>query len=442
MDREQRKKYIMIGVIAFCVVAASILLVFAIFKFEVIKAFFLTIWGILVPFLYGFVLAYLLLPVYNFLLHLLQKLLCRRAHAEKTMRRLHILANATAVTLTMLFFFALVIGFGFLVLPELGQSIISIIVSAPETGKKVLDWAQKLLQDNPEIETTVTEILSRYVGSLNTWAETYLLPYVTKIVNDLSTGLVATLTGTVSFLSNTLIGIIAAIYMLVSKNLFAAQAKKLVYSVFRVKTANIFLENMRFVHRTFSGFITGKLLDSLIIGIMCYIFMVVVGMPYAVLVSVIIGVTNIIPFFGPFIGTIPSALLILTVNPMQCFYFVVFIIILQQFDGNILGPRIISDSVGISSFWAMFSIIFFGGLFGFMGMIIGVPLWALILSLVAALCKYSLERKALPVDSAAYANVQSIDEETGERVMLPPKPKMRDKPNGLVARLFKKFQKK
>ncbi len=442
MDREQRKKYIMIGVIAFCVVAASILLVFAIFKFEVIKAFCLTIWGILAPFLYGFVLAYLLLPVYNFLLHILEKLLCRKERKEKTMRRLRLLANATAVTLTMLFFFALMIGFGFLVLPELGRSIISIIGSAPETGKKVMDWAQKLLQDNPEIETTVTEIISRYVGNINTWAETYLLPYVTKIVNDLSSGLVATLTGTVSFLSNTLIGIIAAIYMLVSKNLFAAQSKKLVYSIFRVKTANIFLENMRFVHRTFSGFITGKLLDSLIIGVMCYVFMVIVGMPYAMLVSVIVGVTNIIPFFGPFIGAIPSALLILTVSPVQCFYFVIFIIVLQQFDGNVLGPRIISDSVGISSFWAMFSIIFFGGLFGFMGMIIGVPLWALILSLVAALCKYSLERKALPVDSAAYANVQSVDEETGERVMLPPKPKMRDKPNGLVARLFKKFQKK
>lgn len=442
MDHEQRNRYIMIGVIAFCVVAASVLLVFAIFKFEVIKNFCLMIWRILGPFLAGFILAYLLLPIYNFLLHLMQKLLCGKERREKTMRRLYILANATAVTFTMLFFLALVIGFGFLVLPELGNSIISIIRSAPETGKKIMTWVQKVLQDNPEIEATVMDILSRYVGNINTWAETYVLPYVTEMVNGISSGIVATLTGTVSFLSNTLIGTIAAIYMLVNKNLFAAQAKKLTYSIFPVRTANIFLENMRFVHKTFSGFLTGKLLDSLIIGIICYIFMAIFNMPYTMLVSVIIGVTNIIPFFGPFIGAIPSALLILTVSPMQCFYFVIFVIVLQQFDGNVLGPRIISGSVGISSFWAMFSIIFFSGLFGFMGMIIGVPLCALLLSLIAALCKHSLQRKALPVDSADYAGVQSIDTETGEQIMLPPRPKMRDKPNGIIARLFKRFQKK
>ena len=189
----------MIGVIAFCVVAASILLVFAIFKFEVIKEFCLMIWRILTPFLYGFVLAYLLLPVYNFLVNLLQKTFCRKERTKKTDHRLRVLASAVAVTLTMLFFLALVVGFGFLVLPELGRSIVSIVGSAPETGKKVLDWAEKVLQDNPEIEATVTDIISRYVGNINTWAETYLLPYVTEMVNGLSSGIVGTLTGTFTF---------------------------------------------------------------------------------------------------------------------------------------------------------------------------------------------------------------------------------------------------
>ena len=442
MDHETRNRYILIGVIAFCVAAASILLVFAIFKFEVIKDFCLMIWRILTPFLYGFVLAYLLLPVYNFLLNLFHKLFFKKERSEKAARRLRVVNNAISVILTMVFFLALVIGFGFLVLPELGQSIVSIVRSAPETGKRIMNWAEKLLHDNPEIEATVTDIIERYVGNLNTWAETYLLPHVTKVVNGLSNGIIGTLTGTFTFLKNALIGLIAAIYMLVSKNLFAAQSKKLVYSVFSVKTANVFLDNVRFVHRTFSGFITGKLLDSLIIGFISYFFMSVVNMPYAMLVSVIIGVTNIIPFFGPFIGAVPSALLILTVSPIQCLYFVIFAIILQQFDGNVLGPRIIGGSVGLSSFWVMFSILFFSGLFGFMGMIIGVPLFALLVSLIAALCKRSLQRKSLPVESTAYAGVQEIDPETGERVMLPSKPKMRDKPNGLVKRLFDKFKKK
>ena len=442
MSREERKRYLTIGVIAFCVLAACILLVFAIFEFEVIAGFCLKIWQILTPFLYGFILAYLLLPVYNFFVKLFHKCFLKRERTPKTARRLYLLGNAVSVTLTMLCFLSLLIGFGFLVLPELGQSVVSIIKSAPDTGKKIVDWAQKVLHDNPEIEATVTEVLSRYVGNINTWAENNLLPYVTEMINGLSSGILVTLTGTFTFLKNTLIGAIAAIYMLVSKDLFAAQGKKLAYSVFKVKTANVFLENMRFIHRTFSGFITGKLLDSLIIGFLCYLFMIIVKMPYAMLVSVLIGVTNIIPFFGPFIGAIPSALLILTVSPIQCLYFVIFIIVLQQFDGNVLGPRIISGSVGISSFWAMFSILFFSGIFGFAGMIIGVPLCALLLSLIAALCKRSLEKKALPVDSKAYAGVQEIDPETGERIMLPPKPKMRDKPNGLVRRIVEKTKKK
>ncbi|MBE6936575.1 MAG: AI-2E family transporter [Ruminococcaceae bacterium] len=441
MNTEQRKKYLLIGLTAFGVVAASILLVFAIDRFDQIRRLFVRIGQILQPFTIGFVLAYLLLPVYNFLCHAFRDLIRRRRWSEKANRWLHIVTNALSVTLTMLTFFALLVGFGFLVLPEISQSILSIIVAAPETGRKIVAWAEKLLADNPEVERIVTDLLTRYMGNLSAWAESSLLPKVTELMNSLSSGILVTIMSTFTFLMDALIGIIAAIYMLLSKNIFAMQAKKLTYSILPVKTANVFLNNMRYVHKTFGGFISGKLLDSLIIGFICYFFMIIAGMPYPMLVAVIIGVTNVIPFFGPFIGAIPSALLILTVSPIQCLYFVIFVFALQQFDGNVLGPRILSGAVGIPSFWVMFSIIFCSGIFGFAGMIIGVPLFALLISLVSAFCRRSLEKKHLPVPSAEYHGLASIDPDSGELLYLPPRKRFWNNPDSGIRRLFRKLKK-
>ena len=441
VDREQKRKYITIGIVAFCVIAASTLLAFLIFHFEIIGGVFLRIWRVLLPFVYGFVLAYLLLPVFNMLQGLFQRWFCRDGLPEKKARRRG-LSVGLAAALTILFFLALMVGFGFLVLPELGRSIVSVIRSAPDTGRRIVAWAEKLLADNPEIEATVTDLINRYLGDVNSWAESTLLPMATEFVNGLSNGIIVTLTETFAFVKNFVIGIVAATYMLVSKERFSGQGKKLAYSILPVKTANLFLENTRSVHRTFSGFISGRLLDSLIIGILCYIFCLIARMPYAMLVSVLVGVTNIIPFFGPFLGAVPSALLILTVSPIHCLTFVIFILILQQFDGNVLGPHIISGAVGISSFWVMFSIIFFGGLFGFTGMIVGVPLGALMLSMGSTLCRISLAKKDLPVDSADYQGISVIDPATKEQIPLGPKPRIQDKPGGIIAGILKKFRKK
>ena len=170
---------------------------------------------------------------------------------------------------------------------------------------------------------------------------------------------------------------------------------------------------MRQTHKIFGGFISGKLLDSLIIGILCFIVMSIFNWPYAVLVSVIVGVTNVIPFFGPFIGAIPSAFLILLVDPMTCLYFVIFVFILQQFDGNILGPKILGDSTGLSSFWVIFAILIGGGLFGFIGMLIGVPTFAVIYTLVRSAIEKKLKEKELPCKTEAYQDVDYVDPQDG-----------------------------
>ena len=191
-----------------------------------------------------------------------------------------------------------------------------------------------------------------------------------------------------------------------------------------IKRANAFIEDIRFVHRTFGGFISGKLLDSLIIGILCFAGTSIMGTPYPVLISVIIGVTNIVPFFGPYLGAIPSAVLILMIDPMQCLYFLIFILILQQFDGNILGPKILGDSTGLSSFWVIFSITLFGGIMGVPGMVIGVPTFAVIYALCRRRINRNLKKKNLPTETDEYKNLGSIKE--GSREFVPYQPKNAD----------------
>ena len=246
---------------------------------------------------------------------------------------------------------------------------------------------------------------------LENWLTTYLVPNASKLISGLSSGLLSV----VNVLKNLLIGLIVMVYLLNIKETLTGQGKKIIYSILNLKNANRLIGQIRFVHKVFGGFITGKLLDSLIIGILCFIVMsvmdAVIGMPYVLLISVIVGVTNVIPFFGPFIGAIPSGFLILLVSPIKCLYFLIFIFILQQFDGNILGPKILGDSTGLPSFWVLFSILLFGGLYGFVGMIIAVPVFAVVYSGVSSLVNRSLEKKELSLNTDDYVELTEIDEE-------------------------------
>ena len=173
------------------------------------------------------------------------------------------------------------------------------------------------------------------------------------------------------------------------------------------------MAEFRFIHRVFSGFLIGKVIDSLIIGLLCFFCLNLMKMPFTLLISVIVGVTNVIPFFGPFIGAIPSAVLVFLISPKQCLYFVLFILLLQQFDGNILGPKILGNSTGVSSFWVLASILLFGGLYGFIGMIIAVPATAVIFDLVAKIQNHCLRKKELSQDVDDYMGLERIDEDSG-----------------------------
>ncbi|RHV07427.1 AI-2E family transporter [Clostridium sp. OM07-10AC] len=205
-----------------------------------------------------------------------------------------------------------------------------------------------------------------------------------------------------------MIGCIVAVYLLLGKDRFLAQAKKLIYAVFGKKQADVILHYGRMTNDTFSGFIVGKIVDSAIIGVLCFIVMWILKLPYPLLISVIVGVTNVIPVFGPYIGAVPSALLILLVNPVQCVYFVIFIIILQQLDGNVIGPAILGESTGLTAFWVLFAILLFGGLWGIAGMIVGVPLFAMIYRLLKDYLELRLYHKSLSMETGMYKDLKRI----------------------------------
>lgn len=391
-----KKKYLYIGITAFCVVSACILLFFLLFKIGSIFAVIRNIVSYLMPIVYGIILAYLLLPLNNWLNERLLKAFSKKTKKPRTAKRL---STVLATTISIIFALVIIIGLVALVAPQVINSLTSIFNSLPDTIRTLKAWINDTFANHPSIQGFINSALESLEDSVKGLASSdNFINHAPNLLSYFASGI----KGLISIAENIIVGIIIAIYVLNSSKLFAAQAKKLTYSIFKVDRANSIIHNFRYTHKMIGGFLNGRLLDSLIIGIICFIGMAILRMPYAVLISVVVGVTNIIPFFGPFIGAIPSTILILTVDPKKAFWFVIFIIILQQFDGNILGPRISSNLTGLSGFWVMFSLLLFGGLFGVWGMLLGVPIFAVIKTLVSEYTDKRLKKRNMPVETYVY----------------------------------------
>ena len=407
-----QNQYFRVAVSAWLVIVMSILCFFTFNTRSSVKEILGQLSSILRPFTFGFVVAYLLLPIFNTLVRKTNPWFSRVIRNPKKAKSFNkLFCSLISVT----FFLLIVVALLSMVLPQLAESVMGLLEKLPEYLNRTEEWLTvHLFSNNPILEGNVQQLYASVSSSLMEWANTQLVPQLLEVMRGNFVG--SFVSNTISFLKTVLVGFISAVYMLNSKDTFSAQGKKLIYSMFHTDTANVILENIRFVHKVFGGFITGKLLDSLIIGLITFFAMSILQMPYVLLISVIIGVTNIIPFFGPFIGAIPSTLLIILVSPLQGVYFVIFILILQQFDGNILGPKILGDSTGLASFWVMFAILLFGGMFGFAGMVVGVPLFAVIYSAVSGLVNRSLGKKKLSVQTADYITLDHIDAESGEMI--------------------------
>ena len=405
------KKYLYWGITAFCVVACAILFYMALNYMPGVLSAIGSLFSILSPFIWGLAITYILLPLVKSLQRGVFGALGKAIHKKKP-EKAQRFARAMSVLLSEIIFLAIIVAIVYLIIPQLVSSITTIVENSSTYIANTTTWIEQLLSDNPEIEKYVLDVFNNVSEDLKNWLTNTVLPGIGNIAASVTTGIISV----VKAVYNLVIGIIVSIYILGNIEGFSASAKKLMYTVFSVEAAEKLREGLNFTDKTFMGFINGKLLDSAIIGLICYIGCALLNIPYALLVSVIVGVTNVIPFFGPFIGAVPSALLILLVDPLKCLIFVIFIIVLQQLDGNVIGPKILGNSTGLSSFWVMFAILIFGGLFGFVGMAIGVPLFAVIYSIVSECINHLLHNRGLSEDTNDYRGDKRLDAETREFV--------------------------
>ena len=374
------KPYIYGMLAGFGAISLSIIFFFLIYRFDGFGSALSTLTGILMPFIYGAVIAYLLKPVCNTIEGFLRRFIPERMKG---------LVSALSVALTILFGLLLIYALCMMIIPQLITSVTALYYTAQRNLAKFVQWANhvEFIENNEQIMNMLNSAYDTLSTNIDELIKTKLLPSMQNIVSGAAIGVL----NVVTVAKNLVIGIIVAVYMLASRKRFTQQVKLIFYSVFKPRWAQLIIEEIQYADKMFGGFINGKIMDSAIIGVLCYIGCLIFKFPSALLVSVIIGVTNVIPFFGPFIGAIPATLLILIQNPIKALWFILFVLVLQQLDGNIIGPKILGNTTGLSSFWVLFAILLFGGLWGFVGMIVGVPLFAVIYDVIKKLVVHGLE---------------------------------------------------
>ena len=375
MKNPQYKRYIYSMLSGFGAISLSVLFFFALYRIQALGDVVDKIVKILMPFVYGGVIAYLLCPMCNIFSDYFTRTLPKRFRK---------LAEPLAMTLSLLVGGLIVYALIIMIAPQLYKSIISIWEMLPGKVEELFNWAQVTYGESVVMQGILNYLMTSVdtlYEKVDSWATGTLVPYITNIVTGVGIGVWKVLI----FLKDFLIGVIAALYLLANRKVFARQGRLIIRSVLKPHWADLVLEEIAFVDKMFGGFIEGKLVDSAIIGVLCYIGCLVFKFPNALLVSAIVGVTNVIPFFGPFLGAIPSILLILIDSPIKALWFGVFVLGLQQLDGNIIGPKILGDATGVSSFWVLFSILLFGGMWGLVGMIVAVPLFAVLYDIIRRL---------------------------------------------------------
>lgn len=350
---------------------------------------------ILFPFYLGAVMAYLMCPVYNSTTRAVYNITKGKfAHPISDLK----VARAIASLVSVATIIAVVSGLIWMVLPDLWESIMGLIANLPGTVEKVSTWIQVHMNENPELAAFLNLRLDTMYDTALSWAQNKLVPNVESILSNVSIGVI----GTLGVILDVFVALIICVYVLNSKEIFVAQTKKAILALFKPERAENIFELGRITNETFGGFINGKIIDSIIIGIICFIAMSLLKLPLAMLISVVVGVTNVIPFFGPFIGAIPSIIILLLLDPIAALKFALMVLALQQLDGNIIGPKILGKSTNLASFWVMFAIIVAGGLFGFVGMVLGVPVFAVIYSYIRRGINNRLAEKKLPTDTLLY----------------------------------------
>ena len=330
----------------------------------------------------GIVIAYLLNPVVEFYeRHLdrsLGKFIEKKTKKKVSMRGLSIFISVIIVLAVI----ALLI---MMVVPQIYTNISNLVYSFPEQIQDLVGKLMELAKNNEKVRNAINGFYDNFMNYITNWIKSDMLGQVSVVIDGIM--------GIFGTAVNCLVAFIVAIYVLLSKETFRRQIKKVINAFFNERQTNVIVSVVKESDKIFGGFISGKIIDSFIIGVICFVCCLILRMPYVALVSVIVGVTNLIPFFGPYIGAIPSAVLILLDSPSKGIVFIIFIAILQQVDGNIIGPKILGQSTGLSPFWVVFAIFLGNGLFGIVGLFIGVPLWAVVYYLIKRYVNYRIRIK-------------------------------------------------
>ncbi len=373
MNKEGLKKLFLGSLSGFLSLALAILLYFCIQRADGLRQSLQWLKGVLMPFVYGGTMAYLLKTPCGFLERQFEKGLPGKYKRWATPLGVVAVLLIAALVLYLL---------TSMVLPEMAESVIVLANAVPGKVDQFTQWVLAHLEGNEVLQNYVNTAFGNLEGWLTNWATTDLLPAMQNMMD----GAITAVGSVITVLKNIVLGIIICVYLLAGRKKLARHGKAVIYALLKPAAGDKVLGELSFIDETFVGFFGGKILDSAIVGLICYVFCMIMtfaaGFQNAVLISVIIGVTNVIPYFGPFIGAAPSALLVFINSPRNCLIFLIFIVILQQFDGNVLGPKLLAGSVGLTGFWVLFAITLFQGLFGFVGILVGVPVFAVIYDLI------------------------------------------------------------
>ncbi len=401
MFREKYRTYINWGVTVAVILFAAIAFFFVFQRWSGLVRSFRKLESILAPVMFGVFIAFILDSLVSTFMKLFSKLPARRRPVSR--RRLAA-RRFFSIALSEIIFVAVITLLIQSIVPQVVDSLRMIISNSSRYIANFNAWVRPLLVEYPDIEAYMAEQLENAGRNLQNFLTQDLSRLVTLITNSIA--------GVGTYVYNFIIGLIVSIYLLSSKAHIMGLSKKLTYTLLGPAAGNRLMGVCRHTNRVFKGFLVGKLLDSMIIGVLCFLGTTVLRIPYSLLISIVVGVTNVIPYFGPIIGAVPSALLVLMVDPLRCLYFIIFILVLQQLDGNVIGPKILGNSTGVSSLGVMLSILIGGGLFGLTGMILSVPTYSVIYSLVKAAAERRLASRGLPIETADYADVTEIDPDT------------------------------
>lgn len=427
------KHYLGWGITAFVVIIASILFFMMLSNLEGIGKTIGNFINTITPILYGFIFAYLLAPVVEFFEKRvfikaftkydrtykdvvdLKKKKGTQSEDENDEKFSHLKRyiknkprRIVSITCTFVIFIGIITGMLIAIIPQLVITLQDLVKDIPGYITNITDWINNSFEDYPEIRAEIITVINDAGSSLRKLLSENILPQMGDYLGFLTNGIMSV----ISIVMNIMFGLVVAIYCLYSKELFAAQAKKVLYTVFSVKHANKMITSVRKIHHSFGNFITGTIIDSFVVGCITFIAATIAGIPDAVLVAVIMGLTNIIPVFGPFIGIVPALLLIFlkTLNIVPCIIFTIIVIIIQNLNGNVISPKILGGSTGLTSFWVIFAILVGQALFGFWGLIIGIPIFAVLYSALRTFLSDKLESKGLPPGSDQYTDIDTINE--------------------------------